>query len=108
MRRHRGLAVGGDPGRRQTAVLARAEAQGALSLLLKDKALVDDAALAPAPRRRILLVDARPDGIDRGQVVAAHRFDAGAHLAAVRIEPVPQVAEPWGALGRLASRDRAG
>src|SRR5207302_1629050 len=94
MRGHRGLAVGRDPGRREAAILARMQPQGALALFLEDKGLVDDPALAPRPGGGMLVVDARPDRIDRGQIVAAHGFDPEQNLAAVRVEAVPSVAEP--------------
>ena len=73
--------------------------------------VVDDAALAPAPGRRFVVVDARADRIDRGQVVALRRLDAEQHLAAVRVEAVPDVAEPVrrlaGCRGRRRSRSAA-
>src|SRR5580704_15359127 len=93
MRGHRGLAVGRDPGRREATILAWMQPQGALALLLEDKAVVDDPALASRPGRGMLVVDARPDRIDRGQVVAAHGFDPEQDLAAVRVEAVPGVAK---------------
>src|SRR6266852_2542177 len=94
MRGHRGLAVGRDPGGAEAAILAWAKAQRALAGLLEDKAVVDDTALASAPGRRELVVDARPDGVDRGEVVATHRLDPEDHLAAIGVEAVPEVAKP--------------
>src|SRR5260370_42640135 len=105
---HRGLAVGRDPGGAETAILARAKAQRALAGLLEDKAVVDDAAFAPAPGGRVLVVDARPDGVDRGEVVAMRRFDAEDHLAAIGVEAVPEVAKPGRRLGGVGGRSRAG
>ena len=54
----------------------------------------------------MLVVDARADRIDRGQIVAPHGFDAEQHLAAVRVEAVPGIAEAAGHLAVLG--DRAG
>src|SRR5437763_12548459 len=91
---HRGLAVGGDPGRGEPAILPRVQAQRALALFLEDEAVLDDAALAPRPGRRVLIVDARADRIDRGQIIALRGLDSEQDLAAVRVEAVPGVAEP--------------
>src|SRR5260370_4676780 len=108
MRSHRGLAVGRDPGGAEAAILARAKAQRALAGLLEDKAVVDDTAFAPAPGRRVLVVDARPDGIDGGEVVAMRRFDAEDHLTAVWVEAVPQVAKPRRRLAGIGGRSPSG
>src|SRR5207302_9062319 len=102
MRRHRGLAVGGAPACAEAAIRTRAKAQRAFALLLEDKAVVDDMALAPRPDGRKRVVDARTDGVDRGEVVAMHRFDPEQDLAAVRIEPIPDIAEPARRLGAVA------
>src|SRR5438105_12957956 len=112
MRAHRGLAVGGDPGRGQTAILARVQTQRALALFLEDEAVFDDAALAPRPGCRVLVVDARADRVDRGQIVALHGLDPEQDLAAVRIKPVPGIAEPARSLavgsGRAGRAGRRG
>src|SRR5689334_13573073 len=98
MRAHRGLAIRRDPGRGQAAILARMQTQRALALFLEDEAVFDDAALTPRPSRRVLVVDARADRIDRRQVVTLDGLDPEQDLAAVRIKPVPGVAEPAGSL----------
>src|SRR5258707_2557432 len=99
MRGHRSLAVGRDPGRGKPAILTRTEADRALAGLLEHKGIVVDMTLASRPGGRVLLIDARPDRVDRGQVVAMHRFDPKQDLAAVRIKPVPGIPK---ALRRLA------
>ena len=91
---HRGLAVGRDPDRGEPAVLARAELQGALPGLLEDEAVIGDAALAAAPDSVVLAVDAGADRIDGGQLIALGRFDPEQNLAPVRVEAVPDIAEP--------------
>src|SRR5258708_2551832 len=101
---HRGLAVGGDPRRRQAAILARMQPQRALALFLEDEAVLDDAALAPRPCRRMLVVDTRADRIDRGQIIAMHRLNPKQDLAAVRIKPVPGIAEPARRLATIGRR----
>src|SRR5204863_4540407 len=108
MRRHRGLAVGGAPACGEPAIRTRAKAQRALALLLEDKAVVDDMALAPRPDGRKRVVDARPDRVDRGEIVAMHRFDAEQDLAAVWIKPVPDIAKPARRLGAVAGHTGAG
>src|SRR5216683_2736281 len=107
MRGHRGLAVGGAPACAEAAIRSRAKAQRAFALLLEHKGVVDDAALAPGPGGRKRPVDAWPDGVDRGEVVAMHRFDPEQNLAAVRIKPVPDIAK-LGSLAAVAGRARAG
>src|SRR5690349_5126773 len=94
MRCHRGLAVSRTPVDAEAAIRARAKAQRALALLLEHKAVIDDMTLAPRPGGRKRVVDARSDGVDRGEVVAMHRFDPEQDLAAVRIKPVPDIAKP--------------
>src|SRR5947208_5857442 len=106
MRRHRGLAVGGAPACAEAAIRTRAKAQRALALLIEDKAVVDDMALAPRPDGRKRVVDARPDRVDRGEVVATHRFDTKQDLAAVRIKPVPDIAKRARRLGVIAGHAR--
>src|SRR5258708_5641348 len=94
MRAHRGLAVSGTPVCAEAAIRTRAKPQRAFALLLEHKAVIDDPALAPRPGGGKRVVDARPDGVDRGQVVAMHRLDPEQDLAAVRIKPVPDIAKP--------------
>src|SRR5258708_39891647 len=108
MRTHRRLAVGRGPAGAEPAIRARTKAQRAFALLLEDEAVVDEMALAPRPDRRKLIVDARPDRIDRCQVVAMHRFDPEENLAAIRVEPVPDIAKPARRRGAVAGRARAG
>src|SRR4029453_14493343 len=103
---HRGLAVGGDPGRGQAAILARVQTQRALAFFLEHEAVLDDAALAPSPCRRVLVVDARADRIDRGQIAALHGLDPEQDLTAVRVKAVPGVAEATGRLAVGRSRTR--
>src|SRR5205823_31908 len=74
--------------------LARVQTQRALAFFLEDEAVLDDTALAPRPGRRVLVVDAGPDRIDRGQIVAMYGFDPEQNLAAVWIKAVPGIAEP--------------
>src|ERR1044071_4964262 len=73
--------------------------QPAPALFLEDKAVLDDAALAPRPGGGVLVVDARADRVDGAQIVAMRGLDPEQNLAAVRVEAVPDIAE---AAGRLA------
>src|SRR5258706_623216 len=104
VRADRGRAVGGDPSRREAAILARVQPQRALALFFENEAVLDDAALASRPCRRVLVVDARADRIDRGQIVAMHRFYPEQDLAAVRIKPLPGIAEPARRLATIGRR----
>src|SRR5262247_3836393 len=69
---HRGLAVGRGPSRAQPAIGAWPEAQSALALLVEHEFVVDETALAAAPFGRFVLVDARPNRIDRIEVPSAN------------------------------------
>src|SRR5439155_27212784 len=100
--------VGRAPACGEPAIRARAKAQRAFALLLEDEAVVDDTTLAPRPDGRKRVVNARPDGVDRGEVVAMHRFDPKQDLAAVWIKPVPDIAKPARWLGGVAGHARAG
>src|SRR5580700_1766313 len=93
MRRHRGLAVGRDPGHGEAAILTRSQSDGALARLLEDEGVIIDMALAEGPGCRVLVIDARPDRVDGGQVIAMHGLDAEQHFSAVRIKAVPGVAK---------------
>src|SRR5437764_12287173 len=107
MRGHRGLAVGREPGRAEPAILPRAQPNRALARLLEHEGVFVDLALAAGPGGGMLVVDARTDRVDRGQVVAARRFDPEQDFPPVRVKAIPGVADAVRRLRRVAAHPRA-
>src|SRR5260370_120821 len=83
------LVLAAGPGCAQPAIGTRPKVQGTLTLFLEHDLVIDEAAFAAAPFRRLVLVDAGPDRIDGRHFGAVRLLDGEKHLSAVGIKSVP-------------------